>query len=119
MGKDSSPNESEKVEERIDRRAFGMMVADVATWARDETLVKNGFHEHIDRKPADHELIDRIFVAWDTSLSGALSFQVSDSWVPRSFQSELTNTFSGRCSWVGLGPLQRPDVKSRLAICCS
>lgn len=88
MGPDSTTKELEKVEERIDRKAFGLMIADIATWARDETLVKNGFHEHVDRKSVDHELIDRIFFAWDTSLSGALSFQVS-------LRSSLS--FTSRC----------------------
>lgn len=76
FGKESAPKDEEKVEERIDRRAFGRFLGDIASWARDETLVKNGFHEHLDRKPVDHELVDRMFVYWDQSLSGALSFQV-------------------------------------------
>ncbi|CEQ42179.1 SPOSA6832_03986, partial [Sporobolomyces salmonicolor] len=69
------PKEETKVEDRIDRVAFGTFMADVSTWARDEKLVKNGLLEHIDRQPADHQLIDRIFTAWDKSLSGSLSFQ--------------------------------------------
>jgi hypothetical protein len=51
-------------------------MADVATWARNERVVKNGLLEHIDRQPADHQFIDKIFAAWDTSLQGSLSFQV-------------------------------------------
>ncbi|ORY75652.1 rab-GTPase-TBC domain-domain-containing protein [Leucosporidium creatinivorum] len=75
FGGGSGPKDEEKVEERIDRKAFGRFLGDIASWARDEKLVKNGFHEHIDRQPVDHELVDRIFVYWDQSLSGALSFQ--------------------------------------------
>lgn len=51
-------------------------MADVATWARNERVVKNGLLEHIDRQPADHQFIDRIFSAWDTTLQGSISFQV-------------------------------------------
>lgn len=76
FGGGSGSKDEEKVEERVDRRAFGRFLGDIASWARDEKLVKNGFHEHIDRQPVDHELVDRIFVYWDQSLSGALSFQV-------------------------------------------
>jgi hypothetical protein len=68
--------EDDNVEERIDRKAFGRFLSDIASWARDEKVVKNGFHEHIERQPVDHELVDRIFMAWDGSLAGALSFQV-------------------------------------------
>jgi hypothetical protein len=69
--------EGEKAEVRIDRETFGIFMAGVATWARDETLVKNGFHEHIERSPVDHDFIDRIFTRWDQDHAGALSFQVS------------------------------------------
>lgn len=73
--------DGEKVEIRIDRRAFGSFISGVSTWARDEKTVKNGFHEHIERTPVDHELIDRIFVAWDITRQGALSFQVGLSFL--------------------------------------
>jgi hypothetical protein len=69
----------DKPEERINRRLFGSFISGIATWARDEKVVKNGFHEHVDRTPAEHELIDRIFVAWDIENQGALSFQVRAS----------------------------------------
>ncbi|GAA5899035.1 uncharacterized protein JCM6883_003516 [Sporobolomyces salmoneus] len=65
----------DKPEECLDRAGFGNFMADVATWARNERLVKNGLLEHIDRQPADHQFIDKIFAAWDVSLQGSLSFQ--------------------------------------------
>ncbi|GAA5950368.1 hypothetical protein JCM3765_004522 [Sporobolomyces pararoseus] len=65
----------EKPEDRLDRAGFGTFMADVATWARNERVVKNGLLEHIDRQPADHQFIDRIFSAWDTTLQGSISFQ--------------------------------------------
>lgn len=75
---DSRPiREETKAEERLGRRAFGNFVADVATWARDEKMVKNGLLSHIERQPKDHVLIDRIFASWDTSNAGMLSLQVS------------------------------------------
>lgn len=72
----SSPLDKEdKPEDRLDRAGFGTFMCDVATWARDERVVKNGLLEHIDRQPADHALIDRIFTRWDTHVEGSLSFQ--------------------------------------------
>lgn len=74
---DSKPmREETKPEERLGRRAFGNFLADVATWARDEKMVKNGLLSHIERQPKDHVMIDRIFAAWDTSSTGSLSLQV-------------------------------------------
>lgn len=73
----SKPTREEtKPEERLGRRAFGNFLADVATWARDEKMVKNGLLSHIERQPKDHVMIDRIFAAWDTSSAGSLSLQV-------------------------------------------
>ena len=68
--------EETKPEERLGRRAFGNFLADVATWARDEKMVKNGLLSHIERHPKDHVMVDRIFAAWDTSSTGSLSLQV-------------------------------------------
>ncbi|KAK4054839.1 hypothetical protein OIV83_000763 [Microbotryomycetes sp. JL201] len=70
-----SPREELKPEDKIDRAAFLLLMADIATWARDEKLVKNGFHEHIDRTPVDHQLLDRLFRLWDSSSKGGLTFQ--------------------------------------------
>ncbi|GAA6001680.1 hypothetical protein JCM10207_002263 [Rhodosporidiobolus poonsookiae] len=69
------PKEETRPEDRIDRAAFGGFMADVATWARDERVVKNGLLEHVERTPADHALIDKIFASWDTSAAGSLNFQ--------------------------------------------
>lgn len=66
----------------MNRKTFGIFMAGIASWARDEKTVRNGFHEHIEREPVDHELIDRIFLNWDNSKVGALSFQVSFSFSP-------------------------------------
>ena len=74
---DSKPiREETKPEERLGRRAFGNFLADVATWARDEKMVKNGLLSHIERQPKDHVMVDCIFSAWDTSSAGSLSLQV-------------------------------------------
>lgn len=65
-----------KIEQRITRATFGLFLADVASWARDETLVKSvGFLERVERVAVDHELIDRLFNAWDSSHKGSLSLQ--------------------------------------------
>jgi hypothetical protein len=85
-------------ETRIGLRTFRVFLSEVATWARDETIVSNGFQvsfyiascislhlniswvylskERVDRTVADHEIIGRLFYFWDTSKRGALSFQV-------------------------------------------
>ncbi|KAK4058097.1 hypothetical protein OIO90_000836 [Microbotryomycetes sp. JL221] len=70
-----SPREETKPEDKIDREAFLMLMSDIVTWARDEKLVKNGFHEHIERSPVNHQLLDRVFRFWDHSSSGGLTFQ--------------------------------------------
>ncbi|KAH8917680.1 TBC-domain-containing protein [Atractiella rhizophila] len=67
----------EKIEVRIDRGTFGIFLSEVCSWARDEKVVKlvGGFHEHSQRRLAEHEVIDRLFLNWDRSHRGALSFQ--------------------------------------------
>ncbi|KIK07869.1 hypothetical protein K443DRAFT_86394 [Laccaria amethystina LaAM-08-1] len=64
-----------KPETRIGLRTFQHFLSEIATWARDEKIVMNGFQQRIDREVAEHEFIDRLFFFWDTSCKGALSFQ--------------------------------------------
>lgn len=70
------PREDPRPEDRIDRRAFGGFMGDVATWARDEKVVRNGLIAHVERVPVEHVVIDRVFAKWDVEGKGALSFQV-------------------------------------------
>ncbi|KAJ7709020.1 rab-GTPase-TBC domain-containing protein [Mycena rosella] len=65
----------EKPETRIELKTFQFFLSEIATWARDERIVSNGFQRRIDREIAEHEFIDRLFFFWDTSCRGALSFQ--------------------------------------------
>ncbi|KAJ6568400.1 rab-GTPase-TBC domain-containing protein [Mycena vulgaris] len=65
----------EKPETRIELRTFQFFLSEIATWARDERIVSNGFQRRVDREIAEHEFIDRLFFFWDTSVRGALSFQ--------------------------------------------
>ncbi|KAF8269656.1 TBC-domain-containing protein [Lactarius quietus] len=65
----------ERPDTRIGLRTFRVFLSEIATWARDEKIVINGFQQRVDREVADHELIDRLFVFWDYSRRGALSFQ--------------------------------------------
>ncbi|KAH7105928.1 TBC-domain-containing protein [Auriculariales sp. MPI-PUGE-AT-0066] len=67
--------EHERPETRIDINTFRVFLSDIATWARNDAIVSNGFQERIDRTIAEHELIDRLFFYWDTSCRGALSLQ--------------------------------------------
>ncbi|KAG6897696.1 hypothetical protein C0992_012165 [Termitomyces sp. T32_za158] len=66
---------AEKAETRIELRTFQYFLSEIATWARNEKIVSNGFQQRIDREIAEHEFIDRLFFFWDTSCCGALSFQ--------------------------------------------
>ncbi|KZS94383.1 TBC-domain-containing protein [Sistotremastrum niveocremeum HHB9708] len=80
QGGSGSPNSgqgqvAERPETRIGLATFKIFLSEIATWARDEKIVSNGFQERVDREVADHELIDRIFFFWDSSRCGALSFQ--------------------------------------------
>ncbi|TFK39517.1 rab-GTPase-TBC domain-containing protein [Crucibulum laeve] len=65
----------EKPETRIGLRTFQYFLSEVATWARDEKIVMNGFQQRVDREVAEHEFIDRLFFFWDIACRGALSFQ--------------------------------------------
>ncbi|GAA5899938.1 hypothetical protein JCM6882_007007 [Rhodosporidiobolus microsporus] len=90
------PKEETQPEDRIDRAAFGGFIADVATWARDEKVVKNGLLEHIERTPADHALIDKVFAMWDTTLAGSLSFQD----IVDGLDGVLFNEIVGNVAWL-------------------
>ncbi|KAI0255728.1 TBC-domain-containing protein [Lactifluus subvellereus] len=65
----------ERPETRIELNTFKVFLSEIATWARDEKIVMNGFQQRVDREVADHELMDRLFFFWDYSCRGALSFQ--------------------------------------------
>ncbi|OCF45828.1 GTPase activating protein [Kwoniella heveanensis CBS 569] len=64
-----------RVETRIDHKTFGLFLSEIATWAREETITTNAFIQRTDKRIADHELIDRLFFAWDTQKQGTLSLQ--------------------------------------------
>ncbi|CAE6473441.1 unnamed protein product [Rhizoctonia solani] len=65
----------ERPETRIGMKTFKVFLADIASWARDERVVSNGFIERVQREVADHDLIGRIFYYWDRQARGALSLQ--------------------------------------------
>ena len=88
-------SQEEKPETRIGLRTFKQFLSEVASWAREERIVMNGFQvcallalyrrnfdshsfkkQRIDREVAEHEFIDRLFYFWDVGCHGALSFQV-------------------------------------------
>lgn len=48
-----------RVETRIDQRTFKILLADIVSWAREETVTTNAFITRTERRLADHELIDR------------------------------------------------------------
>ncbi|CAG7851504.1 Putative GTPase-activating protein AN11010 [Serendipita indica DSM 11827] len=68
-------DEMERPETRIELKTFRIFLAEIATWARDEYVVSNGFQERVERRVAEHEFVDRLFFFWDINHNGALSFQ--------------------------------------------
>lgn len=62
---------------RIDRAAFPWLLAELASWAREERIVKNaGFHERAIRELGpEHDFIQRVFSLWDVGCRGSLGFQ--------------------------------------------
>ncbi|KAF7790246.1 hypothetical protein EIP86_001198 [Pleurotus ostreatoroseus] len=65
----------ERPETRIGLKTFKVFLSEIATWARTERIVSNGFQQRIEREVAEHEFIDRLFFFWDTGFRGSLSFQ--------------------------------------------
>lgn len=85
-------SQEERPETRIELKTFKVFLSEIATWARVERIVSNGFQvcgntfrktrllicvqQRVEREVAEHEFIDRLFFFWDTGFRGALSFQV-------------------------------------------
>ncbi|WVQ75931.1 hypothetical protein IAR50_005566 [Cryptococcus sp. DSM 104548] len=64
-----------RVETRVDLKTFKIFLSGIATWAREETVTTNAFMQRTDKKIADHDLLDRLFYAWDHQGQGSLSLQ--------------------------------------------
>ncbi|SAM75420.1 probable MDR1-Mac1p interacting protein [Ustilago bromivora] len=62
-------------EMRIDLKTFRLFLGEVATWARDEYVVSNGFQERVERRVPEHETVARLFRFWDKEKRGTLSLQ--------------------------------------------
>ena len=106
----------ERPETRIGPKTFKVFLSEIATWARDEKIVMNGFQvqpidfiaeafvfvnltclqQRVDREVADHELMDRLFLFWDYSCRGALTFQVNVNLAVSYFVLTLD---VGSCHW--------------------
>ncbi|KAI0343351.1 TBC-domain-containing protein [Trametopsis cervina] len=72
----TTKNEQEdRPETRIGLKTFRIFLSEIATWARTEKIVSNGFQQRVERDVAEHEFIDRLFFFWDTNYRGALSLQ--------------------------------------------
>ena len=67
--------ESDRTETVIDLTTFMVFLSDIATWARDEKLIYNGFQERVIREVPESELIKKIFHSWDFTKRGALGLQ--------------------------------------------
>ncbi|MCO5585349.1 hypothetical protein L7F22_039282 [Adiantum nelumboides] len=63
-------------EMRIDMPTFTYFLAEIATWARDEFTISNGFTERFERKiPENSDMSRRLFHFWDNEQKGSLSLQ--------------------------------------------
>ncbi|PWZ00886.1 TBC-domain-containing protein [Testicularia cyperi] len=62
-------------EMRIDLKTFRLLLGEIATWARDEYVVSNGFQERVERRVPEHETVARLFRHWDREKRGSLSLQ--------------------------------------------
>ncbi|KAL4402167.1 hypothetical protein ACI68E_001819 [Malassezia pachydermatis] len=62
-------------EMRVNFTTFRLFLSEIATWARDEYIVSNGFQERIERRVPDQTLARRIFDYWDKDKCGSLTLQ--------------------------------------------
>lgn len=85
----------EREETRIGLETFRVVLSEIATWARDEKIVSNGFQERTDREIPEHELIDRLFFFWDASNRGALTFQD----IVTGLDVVMSNDLMGNIEW--------------------
>lgn len=60
---------------RVNLSTFRLFLGEVATWARDDYVVSNGFQERMERRVPDGGLATRLFHAWDSEKAGSLSLQ--------------------------------------------
>ncbi|KIO20021.1 hypothetical protein M407DRAFT_82029 [Tulasnella calospora MUT 4182] len=74
-GVTGSVDSTGRPETRISMNTFKQFLCYVASWARNELVVSNGFQQRIQRDVVDHALINRLFYSWDYSSKGALSLQ--------------------------------------------
>lgn len=72
-----APTDADYKEMRVDLPTFRYFLAEVATWARDEYVISNGFQERTERKVPEHDVVARVFRYWDSEKRGTLSLQVS------------------------------------------
>jgi len=85
-------------EVRIDRAAFPWLLAELASWAREERIVKNaGFHERAIRELGpEHDFVQRVFSLWDVGCRGSLAFQD----VVTGLDGVLFNDLMANVSWM-------------------
>lgn len=77
-----------RVETRIDLRTFKVFISEIATWAREEVVTTNAFMQRVDKKIADHELLDR-YVCLDLSI-----YTIADI---AGYSTVGTHSLLGRC----------------------
>lgn len=66
---------SDRTETVIDLTTFRVFLSDIATWARDEKIIVNGFQERIVRSVPDNEIYRKLFRKWDYTGRDALGLQ--------------------------------------------
>lgn len=123
-------------EMRIDLKTFRLFLGEVASWARDEFVVSNGFQERVERKVPDHETVSRLFHFWDREGRGTLTLQVRKIRTghlicargPKAIADYLFRAFfelffascdslpAGYRDWFRCGHVQRYDVQHRMVL---
>ncbi|TIC12905.1 TBC-domain-containing protein [Wallemia mellicola] len=66
---------SDRTETVIDLATFRVFLSDIATWARDEKIINNGFQERIVRSVPENEIYRKLFKSWDYTGRDALGLQ--------------------------------------------
>lgn len=74
-----------RVETRIDLRTFKVFISEIASWAREEVVTTNAFMQRVERKIADHDLLDRyvfFLLLLDADVKACFSLGIRNISVP-------------------------------------
>ncbi|TIA97772.1 hypothetical protein E3P94_02774 [Wallemia ichthyophaga] len=66
---------SDRTETVIDLTTFRVFLSDIASWARDEKMITNGFQQRVVRSVPENEIYTKMFHKWDYTGRAALGLQ--------------------------------------------